>query len=341
MKQFVFFLGAMLMLGSACNKNFKVGAEYKDITVVYALLSKADTVHYIKVTKGFFDETKDNLMLAQIADSIYYQSLDVKMMEISNGAIVDSTALTLVDLNLDGNIKDSGIFAQSPNYAYRYERKLNSDRRYRLKIRNLQNGKEIEGETEIINDATMKFQSPYINTQALNFAVPSEVYNFAWTAPANAVFFDVVLRFWYEEKNVNTGIITRRYKDLPLVTNVLNSGSGGSAAMTKSDFYRVLNSEVGRCPADINRRVDTCDLMLLTGGQVLKTYIDATTAQGGITYDQIKPNYTNLKGEDVLGILSTRGIRTMKDIPFNASTIDSIVNGSLTKNLGFVGVSLQ
>jgi hypothetical protein len=341
MNKIVLALGAVALFFTSCNKNFKVGAEYKDVTAVFALLSKADTFNYVKITKGYYDELQDNLLLAQNSDSIYYNNLEVKMMELSNGAIVDSFTLPRVDLNNEGFPKDSGVFAQSPNYGYKFYRHLNSDRKYRLRITNLSNGKIIEGETEVINHNQMVFQKPYINTQALNFANPTQTFDFAWTAPASAVFFDVVLRFWYQEFNTNTLITTRTHRDLPLIKNVLNNGAGGSASMSNSDFYRILNSELGAAPSYITRRVDTADLMLMTGGQVLKTYIDATTAQGGITYDQIKPNYTNMKGEDVLGIISTRGVRTLKDIPFNESTIDSIVHGSLTKNLSFVGVSSE
>ena len=62
-------------------------------------------------------------------------------------------------------------------------------------------------------------------------------------------------------------------------------------------------------------------------------------AQGGITYDQIKPTYTNLQGENVFGIFSTRGQIEMKNIKFNSATLDSIMNGSYTKSLHIVGIS--
>ena len=342
MNKIAFVLLVSSLFFTACNKNFKVGADYKDVTVVYALLSKSDTFNYIKITKGYFDETQDNLLLGQNADSIYYNNLEVKMEELSNGTVVKTTLLNRVDLNLEGIDKDSGIFAKSPNYAYKFHEQLNSDRRYRLKVKNISTGKEIEGETDVINSNGIVFQKPYINTQQLNFGIPFENYTFAWGSPANAVFFDVVLRFWYEEFNTNTLQTVHKYKDLPLVTNVVNNGAGGgSTVMTNSDFYRILNSELGVPFSYISRRVDTPDLIILAGGQVLKTYIDAPTAQGGITYDQIKPNYTNLKGEEVLGIMSTRGIRMMQEIPFNKTTVDSIIYGSLTKNLNFVGVSTQ
>ena len=342
MNKINFLIVAGLLLVTACNKDFSVGADYKDITAVFTLLSQSDTAHYIKITKGYYDEKQDNLLLAQNSDSIYYKNLEVQIEEISNGTVVKTTPLTRVDLNLEGYKKDSGIFAASPNYAYKLKQALNSSRTYRLRVKNLNTGKEIVGETDIIDSTQLRFQNPFINTQQLNFAVPFELFNFAWNAPANAVFFDITLRFWYEEINTNTLDTTYQYKDIPLVRNVLGSGGGAvTASMKNTDFYLSLFSELGVPPAYISRRVDTPDLMVLAGGQILKTYIDATTAQGGITYDQIKPNYTNLKGEDVLGIISTRGIRTSKQIPFTKATMDSIKLGFYTKKLNIVGESTR
>ena len=71
MNKIAFILVAFVLFVSSCTKDFKVGADYKDITVVFALLSKADTFNYVKVTKGYYDELQDNLLLAQNSDSIY------------------------------------------------------------------------------------------------------------------------------------------------------------------------------------------------------------------------------------------------------------------------------
>lgn len=327
----------------SCNDDFKVGANYKDITVVFGLLSHNETTHYIKITKGFYDEKQDNLLLAKIPDSIYFKNLDVKLERLQNGNVVATKDAKLVDLVQLGIVKDTGIFAHTPNYAYEIKDSLYPTLKYRLRIKNLSNGKEITGETDIINSSQMIFQNPFINTQPLNFAQDFENSNFSWSAPPEAVFFDLVMRFYYQEIDNNTLVTTYKFKDLPLALNVpaLGAGSITTLVFNNATFYAALNSELKAAPSYISRKVDTPDLMILAGGQILRTYIDATGAQGGITYDQIKPNYTNLKGEDVLGILSTRAYRVMKEIPFTKSTFDSIISGSLTRNLNFVGISSE
>lgn len=338
----IFLIALSLLFITACNQKFKVGAPYKEVTAVYGLLSKSDTVQYIKVMKGFYDETQSNLKIAQDIDSIYYKNLELTLEVLSNGNVIKTDTLILVDLNHEGYQKDTGVFANKPNYGYKLKDSLDATKKYHLKIRNLASGSLIEGETDIINTKEMIFQKPYINTVPLNFQIPVESSTFQWAGPSTAAFYDLALRFWYEEVNTNTNITQYKYVDLPLIQNVIASGDGSTQAlMSNEQFYRALVSELGTAPNYISRRVDTPDLILLAGGAELKTYIDASVAQGGITADQIKPNYTNLRGKDVLGVFSTRGKKFMYNIPFNLKTEDSIIHSVKTKSLNIVGRSLR
>lgn len=328
---------------TSCSTDFKVGADYKDITAIYCLLSKSDSAHYVKVTKGFYDETINNLILAQNPDSLYYNNLEVKIEELNNGNVTNTFVLPRVDLTQLGIIKAPGTFVDSPNYAYQLVHTLNSQRIYRLRVKNLSTGKEITGETDIIDSARAIFpiSNPFTSFDKLNFSEPSKTYNFAWTGPSNAAFFDVVIRFHYQEKNTNTLVTTELFKDLPVLKNISATGGNINVVMDNVQFYKTLLSEVGTAPSFITRYVDTPDLLILAGGQVLKTYVDVNSAQGGITYDQIKPIYTNLSGENVMGIFSTRVTRSLIEIPYTEPTFDSIINGQFTKNLNFVGKSTK
>ncbi|MBL7754924.1 MAG: hypothetical protein JNM44_10640 [Chitinophagaceae bacterium] len=338
----------LVLLLSSCKDDFKVGADYKDITVVYGLLSKSDTANYIRITKGFYDEKADNLILAQNSDSIYYNNLSVKLEQYSNGALVKTIVLQRVDANLEGFVKDSGIFAQSPNYAYKFKDALDPSASYKLVLLNQNNGKVVTAQTEIINDNPSVFQINYPKGlfDRINVAEISGTCNYNWVAPPNSAFFDVVLRFWYQEKNNTTLITTYKFKDLPLAKNIPANGGNTQIQVSNEEFYRLLNSEIGIAPSNISRYVDTPDVVILAGGSVLKTYIDVTTAQGGLTYDQIRPIYTNIYsdgvlGKDALGIFSTRAIRIEKFVPYTKPSVDSIIGGSYTRNLNFVGVSTQ
>lgn len=343
MSKSLYLLAFAILFLNSCSTDFKVGADYKDITAVYCLLAKSDTAHYVKITKGFYDEKLDNLVLAKNSDSIYYNNLEVKIEELNNGNVANTFMLNRVDLEKEGYTKNPGVFSDTPNYAYKLAQVLNPQRTYRLRIKNLTSGKEITGETNIIDNDPSIFSitNPFTNFDRLNFADPTKSYTFSWNGPSNAAFFDVTLRFWYQEKNTNTNITSYQYRDIPLVQNVAATGGLITVVMSNKTFYERLAASLGAAAPNVVRLVDSPDLNILAGGQVLKTYVDVNSAQGGITFDQIKPVYTNFTGENVMGIISTRVKRSIVEIAFSEPTFDSIIGGQYTKNLNIIGRSTE
>jgi hypothetical protein len=337
-------LGIILIIVGfySCKSDFKVGADYKDVTSVYSLLSMADTAHYVKINKGFFSESESNLVIAQNPDSLFFKDLDVKIEEIYNGNVVFTHTLTRVNLVDEGYIKDTGTFATSPNFAYKFKANLSPNRLHRLVVKNKISGDIITGTTAIINNDNFNIQLPKA-IDMLSFADRNTPTNFVWTSPEGASMFDLYIRFFYEEKNVNTGIKTYEYKDILIAQNILAENNPASRLVSADVFYASLNGAFAPTN-DYVRYVDTPDIIILAGGKELKTYVDVNSAQGGITADQIKPNYTNLNLNDkssklVFGIFSSRGKEYVDRVPFDLKTLDAIINGEFCRNAKIVGVS--
>jgi hypothetical protein len=112
MKNYVSVLAWALIicLSPACSEDFKVGAPYKNITIVTAVLDPADSAQYVKITRGFFDDTKNNIELARVADSLYHDTLIV---------LIGNDTLKKVSLKAEGIVKDTGAFVNDPAYAYK------------------------------------------------------------------------------------------------------------------------------------------------------------------------------------------------------------------------------
>lgn len=325
----------------SCSTDFKVGADYKEYTVVFGLLSRTDSAHYIKITKGFYDEKQNNLLVAKNPDSLYHKDLTVKMYKLQNGGITDSLTLEKVDLTTEGYPKDTGVFANTPNYAYKFKEILDPTKRYKLVVKNNISGKVVYGETDVIDNRKIKIVQPTnADGPILDFAtIGKSKTTFYWNSPSSVSIYDLYMRLPYEEKNVNTGIITDKMAMIPLARNVANTSSNMTYFIFAEDFYSALQGTVGIAPNNITRFIDTPDIILSAGGLELKTYIDVTSSQGGITYDQIKPYYTNLIGGTVLGLLSTRASSNANQVMFTKQTLDSILYGSHTRSLNFVDVS--
>src|SRR5437763_8212539 len=109
------------VLYASCSTDFNVTTTWKDITIVYGLLDASDTAQYIKVGKAFLDPSTNALTIAQNPDSLYYKELNVALYDNITGTTIQ---LEKVDGNLEGLVKDTGIFANSPNTLYKTTQSL-------------------------------------------------------------------------------------------------------------------------------------------------------------------------------------------------------------------------
>src|SRR5579871_1777569 len=104
------FLLAVAALYQSCSTTFNSAAPYKNITIVYGLLSLSDTATYIKIEKAYLDQNGNALVEAQNPDSIYYPQETVNATLEAydvNGSLVNTTTLNRVDGATQGLNKDT------------------------------------------------------------------------------------------------------------------------------------------------------------------------------------------------------------------------------------------
>jgi hypothetical protein len=341
MKKFSIYSVIVLasILFHACSQDFKVSAPYKNVTAVFGLIAMSDTAHYIKITKGFFDEKSNNLSFAKNADSLYYDTLTVTITEKDvAGNTVSTINLQKVNLTNEGIIKDTGVFINNPAFAYKFKKQLSDDNTYELKITNPKTGAVITGSTPIISNKANKFLVDDI--LLFDFSDPLKTTKLRWTTPANAGLIEIYLRFRYYEKDGSGLEGPDKYVDLPLGQDLEGvPGNNGVYDFSNSGFLSLLNANVGAAPAGVTRWVDTPGVVYYAGGVELKKYIDLSRAQGGITADEIQPIYTNLSGDNAYGLLNTRVSRVVEGIPLSNSTTTMMFADPAWKQLNFVGKS--
>ena len=124
--KWIFGLIVISCLITACDNELVVVDKWKDIPVVWGLLSKSDTAHYIRVEKAFLDPTTSAYDIARIPDSLYYDEAVVTLKRVNTGQVF---TLERVDGDLEGYPREGGVFAEVPNYLY--ERFGASSRRQR------------------------------------------------------------------------------------------------------------------------------------------------------------------------------------------------------------------
>jgi len=141
----------------SCSSDIEINADYKDVTVVYGLISPEDSVHYIKINKAFSGDEDANIM-AQNSGNFSYPAGDIvaTIEEYDGTRLVKTFPTTRV---VNEVIKDAGIFDSSNNVLYRFEHNaINRNYKYKLKIVNTVLDKDITAETEIVS--TLPITSP-------------------------------------------------------------------------------------------------------------------------------------------------------------------------------------
>lgn len=334
----------------SCNDKLNIAAPYKNITVVYGLLDIADTAHYIRIQKAFMDENQSAINMAKIADSSFYSALSVVMKEIGpSGNLISTIALNRVDLSDEGYTKDTGAFFNTPNYAYKFKYALNPSNQYRIVIKNIATGEVDSAISPVISDVgpisyfgVTEWQR---TTETISFAKvlredgkPDEI-NYGINIPANVGAAELAIRFNWTDSNIVTGTASHKYADFSSFTAsksiVPSTSSGQSFSFTaqNKDIYDFLRNALGTPSANQYRYFDSCDMYLYVAGTEYQRYKELNANKGGLTADEIRPIYTNLRGLNVMGLFSTRAKTKRLQMPFGESTKDSIATNALTRDL--------
>lgn len=368
MKQLFLALGIISVMGlQSCSEDFNVAAPYRQISVVAGVLDRADSAHYIRIEKGFMDEQKSAITMSKEPDSSFFKNLSVILYEYNPAqtAIIDSAILYRVDLNNEGYKKEEPVndqqFFTSPNFAYKFTNAtwktphaLNPANWYKLMLHNLDNNSRDSSDfVGIVNDDPER-NSVY----GEGFYIPEFTnanYDLDFSRTANATLFRLLvlmprngrraegfIKFNYVEKDLATQQKTRKSVLYAFDTeeSITKAGSNFNLTVPNSNIYAFLSSAIGAAPNNIERYMDSCDIYIYAASPEMYYYSTINQGQaGGITSDNIQPNYTNFKSDNVIGVLGSRSKRVYYQAEISAVTLDSLMKNQITQPLRIRGVS--
>ncbi|HLO72283.1 MAG TPA: hypothetical protein VK167_15515 [Flavipsychrobacter sp.] len=342
----------------SCKDDFDVAAPYKQITMAYGILNAEDTAHYIRIEKAFLDNSKSAIDMSQVADSSYFKNLTVVMKEYEGDVVRRIIPMYRVDMRTEGYPKDaagSQGFFTDPHYAYKLKTTSNPDsvlnpyRKYRLIINNADAGRIDSSEIfYVVNTNKEKnpnnFHIPAFSNAGLtlNFAKTTlkASYTLTGTTPRNGRLVEGILRFHVVEKDNSTGQKKRISADFRFGQDVKNGTEQFRMEVMNSAFYGFLYDALGPAPSNVVRYLDSCDFFIYCGGNELYNYKQLQSIQSGsLIGDQIKPIFSNMKGDDTYGIITSRALNTRNNVAIDLVTIDSIRLNPITKSLNIVGPS--
>jgi hypothetical protein len=326
----------MGLLWSSCETDFDLEGDWKDIPVVYAFFSAEDDNYYVRVEKAFLQPGGNAAQIAQIADSIYYAEgkVTVTLEKLSTGQQV---VLTRIDGRDEGLFRDSGDFAQTPNILYKASRSdinLRGGDAFRIIV-------DRGGDTTPATATSAMVEMPeFANlspNRTVNFGDYSRLVRVEWRANGpNARVYDLRIRVRYLESDPDNPAV-RVPKELvwvidKAVARNLNV-SAESYQFQGASFYQAIANELE--PLTVGtRRFTNLVYEVTAAGKEIEDYLRIANANIGITSSQAIPVYTNVTGG--VGIVSSRYTITSEPLGLTPQAVDSLLVGSLTKNLNFV-----
>lgn len=300
-------LSLMTVVFYACNEDIELVGDYKKTAVVYGLLDKNDTIHYIKITRAFIGNGSNANEIALIPDSNYFASVTGTVKEYGGGIVGRTFVLrdTIVE-NKDVN----GAFYAPQQKLYYFKTKssepLLGDKEYQLDL-NINNGAfEISGRTELVSGVSNNNISGV--TQPFRFIDNQGEFlttNVILTSVGNSRIVNTTVNIEFTEWEGTTPTI--RNAKWTLGEFECEPNTSMSFTAQGATFYNVIANNCSNNSAVTKRTINSMTTVVTAGAEELAYYMQVNEPSSSLA--QTKPTFTNLtatNGQSVVGIFSSR-----------------------------------
>jgi len=333
----------VILAFSSCKNDIDIAAPWKETVVIYGLLDPAAKVNYLRIQKAYLDPKESAYSFTKVNDSIYNADLKIKLFVRQNGNVVDTIFPTLVDGNMEGLKKDSGLFSNAPNYLYKItdpilDSRLSpnpEDYEYELIVTNPKTGFSCGSKT--FTTGRLEVLAPASNNSSpINIKDKPNTYVIVGYSEGRKVkAYDMIIRFWYSETSIsNPSKSDTLAFDWVLFRNRQTTSMVGYEkkfySIPGNIFYEILQATI-LPDKDIKRKGLYCDVEYYGAGEDLYTFIQVNVPSIGIV--QKKPEYTNVNNG--LGIFSSRYITAVSQVPISAEMNGILKTSEYTKGLNF------
>lgn len=325
---FSFLIGIVLLV--SCDNDFDLSYDVPSKPVVYAIIDPDDPVHYLRVGRTF--NGSDNAFLsAQIADSICYNNLQPRLeFYTREGWMYKSFAFS----HFENTNKDDGIFSKLGLQSFQLKADLKNlfiENSYLVLNMGYSDSSYITSQVPYIEPPRTIAPKQGINS-LFDFYYPFS-FTFKFQDPPEFSKYQVHFRLFYTNVHLD-GYETHRFADKIFYRNSQND----TKVRTKSHLTLQIDGDVllakyGKAiPEDKTvdyRLFDQIHIILMTGSPVFYDNLDLQKMSddyGGGVISNIIGGY---------GVFTLKHEVKLTNILFGALTMDSLINGRFTKELGF------
>lgn len=330
MKYFSYLILAILIF-SNCTTDFQLEGEWEDIPVVYGFISVQDTAHYIRVEKAFLEPGGDANQIAQIPDSLYYDNVTVQLKNLDSGAVFD---LEKVDGNLEGYVRQEGVFASAPNYLYKIkadEIGLEGGENIQLIINTGDDENLVTAETKVLEQMVANENLP---SSPLLLGDYTRTITTGWKHGEDTKVFDLRWIIKYQESVPGTSDFVEKSAEWVLDRRLQNDNerTQSSFKFFAEAFYKFVGETIEE-NNEVERKNLKVDIRIVGGGAEFLEYLAIADANLGITSANQIPVYTNLSRG--IGVFTSRGSLLRTGFVLDPIAQDSLEVGIYTNHLNF------
>jgi len=339
----VLILLPLSALFTSCNEEIDFTANAIETPVVYCLLDQADTLHYIKVTRAFGGDN-NAVDVSQIPDSSYYQNIEIKVTEVSNGTVTrtwntEDAANFIHDTILTN--KESGAFYYPEQKVYYFKTSpstpLIAGRTYKLDISINDGEYHVTAETGLVTGVSITTPSTLGSYSFVSTVNGELVYNnaSAKASVGSAKIVDARMEVFFDEYYNGVPVEKSFVWKLGEVNGDDITGASVTFKANGGTFYNLIKTNATNNATIDKRELSKIRLTVTGGSDELSKYILVNQPSSSLA--QNKPTYTNLTvsdGRQAVGIFSARSRIVQEKLEWvNQSGYNRAIDYKSTKEL--------
>ncbi len=306
MKPLTSFAGILLsvLFLNGCEEDVYTPTAKSPYPVVYCVINKNDTAHYLRLTKSFSGPV-DATIMAQNPDSLYYKHARV---------YAEMLGKTVEMLPTREIPREPGVMFSDYSILYKTTYPLCQDVTIHIYLTDY--GTEVIGETFLLDDPV--FYAPdTTKKKVLSFFEPEYV-TIRWNGLQDAC--QTIIRFKYLE--ISESEIDSCHLDW--------TRKSADFAILPEDLLDYINHWIKDNPSVRYRKVVGFDILVSTGNEQLWNYMKYKDW----TIDYIEKPWSNVY--NAYGLIASRVNGGLYDYLPNQKFLDTLANTGLTKHLKFV-----
>lgn len=334
------FCGTLLW---GCTTDLEVNAPYKNVTIIYGLLSTKrlndagnvvdETRHWVKLNKAFLGEG-DAFVFAAIPDSNEFtdEQLESAVVEEWNGTTLLNT-YPLLDTLVDDRVP--GTFNYPVHKLYYFDATLDQDNTYKVVV--VARGETITATTPIVDD----FQ---VNFAVASTSVPISIvtsngdygtYDVKWNSGIDGRRWEVSYRVRYSEvrpdslgiPDTTDGSFVRSLGHRTCV--VMDNNEELNVTLAAQDFYQGIRTLIPEDPTVTKRIFHGVDLMFAVASDDFHTYLQLSDPISGIVEE--RPDFTNVTNG--YGLFGGRYFEEVVGKRLSTFSTQELVQGTITGSM--------